>query len=107
MLEDMWKGVKTRVNNFLEKKDDDLNLVIFTEECAKIIQIVSKIQRFGIDDFNPGMPRITNRDRLLTEMAHVLVMIDVITDEYDLDEEQLFKEIEKESQKLEFYGKSE
>jgi hypothetical protein len=53
------------------------NLEILAEECAEVIQIKSKIIRFGIDDYHPknGAP---NRQALETECGHVLAMIEIL-----------------------------
>ena len=52
---------------------------ILQEECAEVIQAVSKIRRFGIDNFKPGKPA-TNREHLETEIGDVLAMIDIMVD---------------------------
>ncbi len=38
-------------------------LDILQEECAEVIQAVSKISRFGLDNLKPGKPK-TNREHL-------------------------------------------
>lgn len=50
---------------------------ILSEECAEVIQAVSKINRFGIDNFKPGKPK-TNREHLEDELGDVLAMIDLL-----------------------------
>ena len=50
---------------------------ILQEECAEVIQAVSKISRFGIDNFKPGKPK-TNRDHLEEELGDMLAMIDIM-----------------------------
>jgi NTP pyrophosphatase (non-canonical NTP hydrolase) len=50
---------------------------ILQEECAEVIQAVSKINRFGIDNFKPGKPK-TNRDHLEDELGDVIAMIDLL-----------------------------
>ena len=50
---------------------------ILQEECAEVIQAVSKISRFGIDNFKPGKPK-TNRDHLEEELGDMLAMIDIL-----------------------------
>jgi NTP pyrophosphatase (non-canonical NTP hydrolase) len=50
---------------------------ILQEECAEVIQAVSKISRFGIDNFKPGKPK-TNREHLEEEIGDVLAMIDIM-----------------------------
>ena len=52
-------------------------LDILQEECAEVIQAVSKIRRFGVDNFKPGKPK-TNRTHLEEEIGDVLAMIDIL-----------------------------
>ena len=47
-------------------------LLILSEECSEVIQVVSKTFRFGIDtDYN----NTTNRDHLHEELGDLLCMI--------------------------------
>ncbi len=50
---------------------------ILQEECAEVIQAVSKIMRFGINSCKPGKPR-TNREHLEDELGDMLAMIDLL-----------------------------
>ena len=50
---------------------------ILQEEAAEVIQAVSKISRFGIDNFKPGKPK-TNRAHLEAELGDMLAMIDIL-----------------------------
>jgi NTP pyrophosphatase (non-canonical NTP hydrolase) len=52
---------------------------ILQEECAEVIQAVSKISRFGIDNVKPGKPK-TNRAHLEEELGDMLAMIDILID---------------------------
>ena len=52
---------------------------ILQEECAEVIQAVSKISRFGIDNIKPGKPK-TNREHLEEELGDMLAMIDIMMD---------------------------
>ena len=52
---------------------------ILQEECAEVIQAVSKISRFGIDNVKPGKPK-TNREHLEEELGDMLAMIDILID---------------------------
>lgn len=68
---------------------------ILQEECAEVIQAVSKISRFGIDNFKPGKPK-TNREHLEEELGDMLAMIDIlielkVVDKSNLDAANLAK----------------
>jgi len=51
-------------------------LDILQEECAEVIVAVSKISRFGLDNFKPGKPK-TNREHLAEELGDLQAMIDL------------------------------
>lgn len=50
---------------------------ILQEECAEVIQAVSKCSRFGIDNYKPGKP-LTNGEHLEEELGDLLAMIDIM-----------------------------
>lgn len=50
---------------------------ILQEECAEVIQAVSKISRFGLDNSKPGTHK-TNRQHLEEELGDMLAMIDIL-----------------------------
>jgi len=52
-------------------------LVIAQEECAEVIQVISKIQRFGIDD--------ANRQKLTAEVGDLLCMVDLMIEQNLID----------------------
>lgn len=51
-------------------------LDILQEECAEVIQAVSKCYRFGLDNVKPGKPK-TNREHLAEELGDLQAMIDL------------------------------
>ena len=51
-------------------------LLIAQEECAEVIQAVSKCFRFGLDNIKPGKP-LTNRQHLAEELGDLQAMIDL------------------------------
>jgi len=58
-------------------------LNILSEECAEVIQAVSKCNRFGLSGFKPAQTNssgklITNRDHLETEIGDLLAMVDIL-----------------------------
>lgn len=50
---------------------------ILSEECAEVIQAVSKCHRFGLDNLKPGKP-LTNAQHLEGEIGDVLAMVDLL-----------------------------
>jgi NTP pyrophosphatase (non-canonical NTP hydrolase) len=52
-------------------------LSILQEECAEVVQAVSKIFRFGYDDEYDGA---TNRQRLEEEIGDLLAMVDILVE---------------------------
>jgi NTP pyrophosphatase (non-canonical NTP hydrolase) len=61
---------------------------ILQEECAEVIQAVSKISRFGLDNFKPGKPK-TNREHLEEELGDLLAMVDILLEFGVVNEEAL------------------
>lgn len=62
-------------------------LVIAQEEAAEVIQEISKIFRFGIDDrHRDGM---THREKLTAEVGDLLAMIDLMIDNRLIDPAQV------------------
>lgn len=58
-------------------------LVIAQEEAAEVIQEISKIFRFGIDQ--PHRDGGTHREKLQTEVGDLLCMIDLMIDQGLID----------------------
>jgi NTP pyrophosphatase (non-canonical NTP hydrolase) len=52
---------------------------ILQEECAEVIVAVSKISRFGIDNFKPGKDQ-TNREHLEEELGDLMAMVTILLD---------------------------
>jgi len=67
-------------------------LDILQEECAEVIQAVSKINRFGADNVKPGKPK-TNREHLEEELGDMMAMIDIMLelDIVDMDNLEIAK----------------
>ena len=61
---------------------------ILQEECAEVIQAVSKISRFGLDNLKPGKPK-TNREHLEEELGDMLAMIDIMLEKSVISLEHL------------------
>lgn len=64
----------------MNKHNEILN--ILSEECAEVIQSISKCNRFGMENLKPGYGK-TNLQHLEDELGDVLAMIDIML-EYDI-----------------------
>ena len=78
-------------------KQDEI-LTILQEECAEVIQAVSKVRRFGME---------SNMDQLEQEVADLLCMINLMFDNEIIgyDEEKLRQRIKFKEEKLKRYSK--
>ena len=63
---------KTNMN-----EDNNEVMDILQEEAAEVIQAVSKIRRFGIDNAKAGTGQ-TNKEHLEEELGDMLAMIDIL-----------------------------
>lgn len=78
-------------------------LVITQEECAEVIQEISKIFRFGInEDHKDG---ITHQEKLEMEVGDLLCMINLLTAHNLIRANQVAIAIENKSTKLKTWSK--
>ena len=82
--------------------NEDLNLTILMEECAEVIQICSKIKRFGIDDYHPTEGMI-NRKALEKELGDLLCMVTILVKQGTVNEIYIEDASEKKLKKLEHW----
>ena len=73
---DTQRKIHRRKEKEMNAKEKEV-LDILQEECAEVIQAVSKVNRFGADNVKPGKPK-TNREHLEEELGDVLAMIDIM-----------------------------
>lgn len=52
---------------------------ILSEENAEVIQVISKINRFGLYSVHPDKPDVTNLDHLEEEIGDALAIVDMLT----------------------------
>ena len=79
-------------------------LGILQEECAEVIQNVSKCRRFGLENkYLNGEG--TQRENLEKEIGDVLAMVDILMDQGVLSGAALDKAIENKKQKLRTWSK--
>jgi NTP pyrophosphatase (non-canonical NTP hydrolase) len=73
-------------------------LSIAQEECAEVIQAISKCFRFGLDNVKPGKPK-TNREHLEEELGDLMAMLNIMCDKglvnYDAIEEAARAKVQK------------
>ena len=76
-------------------------LTITQEECAEVIQVISKIFRFGLGHEHVSSHRgITNTEKLSEEVGDLLAMIDLLIDEGILNVNQLQEHKQSKIEKL-------
>lgn len=60
-------------------QDNDSEILnILSEECAEVIQAISKIHRFGFDSCHPDTPEKNNIDHLTEELGDLQCMINLL-----------------------------
>jgi len=74
-------------------------LDITQEECAEVIVAISKINRFGLDNFKPGKP-LTNRQHLAEELGDLQAMIDLCIDHNLVDQKEVLTAASNKIEKL-------
>lgn len=98
-------SIPSRRTNSKENMDDRTRetLVITQEECAEVIQEISKIFRFGIDEMHKS--GIVHRAKLNEEVGDLLCMIDLLKQQGLLNQQDLEAAKEKKIEKLKIYSK--
>ena len=76
---------------------------ITQEECAEVIQSISKISRFGIDNLKPGKPK-TNREHLEEELGDLYAMIEILQDMNIVSWSNIEKAAEAKKEKLKIWS---
>ena len=77
-------------------------LDILQEECAEVVQEVSKCRRFGIDSYHPdGRP---HRDHLEQEIGDVMFMIELLHEAGVVSEAGLQRAWQRKEEKLRKYS---
>lgn len=72
---------------------------IAQEECAEVIQAISKCFRFGLDNFKPGKPK-TNREHLEEELGDLMAMMNIMCENNMVNPENIEKAAVEKVQKL-------
>jgi NTP pyrophosphatase (non-canonical NTP hydrolase) len=72
-------------------------MAITQEECAEVIQAISKVFRFGIDNSHNG---VTNREHLTTELGDLHCMIELLVESNMIDRNELLNASSNKRKKL-------
>lgn len=86
----------------LDKKQSEA-LLIMQEECAEVIQAVTKIYRFGISNLKPGKNK-TNLEHLEDEIGDLLCMIEILYDQGLIRAEEIEQAMQAKRDKLKIYS---
>lgn len=89
-------------NKSMNEKQNEI-LVITQEECAEVIQEISKIFRFGID--NQHKTGIQHREKLEQEIGDLLAMIDLMFEHQLISTENVQIAIQHKKDKLKQWSK--
>lgn len=83
-------------------RDKNTVMAILQEECAEVVQAVSKVYRFGLDNSWNG---ITNKQALITEIGDVLALIDILINETDINisEDEIINAVQAKREKLKIF----
>jgi NTP pyrophosphatase (non-canonical NTP hydrolase) len=83
------------------KQEEILNIT--QEECGELIQVISKVRRFGIDEIHLK-DRIPNRQRLAEEIGDVACMIQLLVEFGIVDVEAVESAMQKKVEKLKVWS---
>jgi NTP pyrophosphatase (non-canonical NTP hydrolase) len=82
------------------KSKTEETLVILQEECAEVIQAVSKILRFGFQSRYPTEDSASTKECLEMEAGQLLCMIGLLVEQGAIDEESMVAAMEHKKVKL-------
>lgn len=86
-----------------DSESEVLNLI--QEECAEVIQIISKIHRFGFDSYHPTDPtKEINRSRFESEMGDLLALVEIATHRKIVDFTRVLEHIESKKERLKTFS---
>jgi NTP pyrophosphatase (non-canonical NTP hydrolase) len=77
-------------------------LVITQEECAEVIQSISKVFRFGID--NDHKSGSTQREALEKEVGDLVAMIELLHQHNIVDKEKVTQAVQEKKDKLKIWS---
>ena len=84
-------------------EDNNEVMDIAQEECAEVIQAVSKCYRFGLD--NSHKSGLTQRANLEMEVGDMLALVDILVEQGILDQDGLELAMDNKKEKLKIWSK--
>lgn len=58
----------------------DYLLTVLSEECSEVIKAVTKSMRFGLDNYHPDTPELTNENELIGEYYQLQATMEMLQD---------------------------
>lgn len=93
----------TKIVPASEEESEILNLI--TEECAEVIQIISKINRFGFSSYNPNdKEKVINRDLLVQELGDIIALVEIAIDSNIINISELNDAVISKKERLKIYS---
>jgi len=77
---------------------------ITQEECAEVIQAISKALRFGVDHVSP-VTNVTNKAHLEEEVGQLLAMMQLMANDWKLDREKVTEAYESKYKNYDLWDK--
>lgn len=74
-------------------------LDILQEECAEVIQEVSKCRRFGLDNTNP-INGILHKDLLSQEIGDIICLVDILVEQNVISRSDILLSRDRKREKL-------
>jgi NTP pyrophosphatase (non-canonical NTP hydrolase) len=88
----------------MNKTFNQETLDILQEECAEVIQAISKCRRFGLDNFKLNKSK-TNLEHLEEELGDMLAMIDLLLEQEVIQQSNLDRAKASKKEKLKQWSK--
>ena len=79
---------KQLIDRLIEKNGRNKELIVCMEECAELIQAISKFIRYEWNDEYAGTFNL-NRDNLVEEMADVKICLQILQSAFDIQDKDL------------------
>lgn len=93
---------ETSRNLWRTMQKNDLIPIVTQEECAEVIQAISKVFRFGMQQSHP-VTGVTNKEQLEEEVGQLLYMLHTLEIYFNLDTKAISKAYNQKQSSLDKY----